>query len=130
MKKHAFEPHKVKREQIKALHDDVLVYNMAFDVRLTNGGIFLLNDNGKGYGIRPRWGRVYATGPEQQDVTVGQWVLVEHGRWTRGLEIEDESGEFTLRKIDPECIMMISDEEECPKLEGVSTAVHIDSKTM
>jgi hypothetical protein len=130
MKKHAFEPHKVKREQIKALHDDVLVYDMAFDVRLTNGGIFLLNDNGKGYGIRPRWGRVYATGPEQQDVTVGQWVLVEHGRWTRGLEIEDESGEFTLRKIDPECIMMISDEEECPKLEGVSTAVHIDSKTM
>ena len=130
MKKHAFEPHKVKREQIKALHEDVLVYDMAFDVRLTNGGIFLLNDNGKGYGIRPRWGRVYATGPEQQDVTVGQWVLVEHGRWTRGLEIEDESGEFTLRKIDPECIMMISDEEECPKLEGVSTAVHIDSKTM
>ena len=130
MKKHAFEPPKVKREQIKALHDDVLVYDMAFDVRLTNGGIFLLNDNGKGYGIRPRWGRVYATGPEQQDVTVGQWVLVEHGRWTRGLEIEDESGEFTLRKIDPECIMMISDEEECPKLEGVSTAVHIDSKTM
>ena len=130
MKKHAFEPHKVKREQIKALHDDVLVYDMAFDVRLTNGGIFLLNDNGKGYGIRPRWGRVYATGPEQQDVTVGQWVLVEHGRWTRGLEIEDESGGFTLRKIDPECIMMISDEEECPKLEGVSTAVHIDSKTM
>ena len=130
MKKHAFEPHKVKREHIKALHDDVLVYDMAFDVRLTNGGIFLLNDNGKGYGIRPRWGRVYATGPEQQDVTVGQWVLVEHGRWTRGLEIEDESGEFTLRKIDPECIMMISDEEECPKLEGVSTAVHIDSKTM
>ena len=130
MKKHAFEPHKVKREQIKALHDDVLVYDMAFDVRLTNGGIFLLNDNGKVYGIRPRWGRVYATGPEQQDVTVGQWVLVEHGRWTRGLEIEDESGEFTLRKIDPECIMMISDEEECPKLEGVSTAVHIDSKTM
>ena len=85
MKKHAFEPHKVKREQIKALHDDVLVYDMAFDVRLTNGGIFLLNDNGKGYGIRPRWGRVYATGPEQQDVTVGQWVLVEHGRWTRGV---------------------------------------------
>jgi hypothetical protein len=130
MKKHAFAPHKVKRCQINALHDDVLVYNMAFDVRFTNGGIFLLNDNGKGYGIRPRWGRVYAVGPKQQDVTVGQWVLVEHGRWTRGLEIEDESGEFTLRKIDPECIMMVSDEEECPKLEGVSTAVHIDNKTM
>ena len=130
MTKLAYQAHQLKREQLKPLNDSVIVGDMTFDERITTGGIVLLNDNGKSLGIRPRWGRVYATGPEQQDVTVGQWVLVEHGRWTRGLEIEDESGEFTLRKIDPECIMMISDEEECPKLEGVSTAVHIDSKTM
>jgi hypothetical protein len=103
---------------------------MAFDVRITQGGIWIPNDNGKGHGIRPRWGRVYAVGPEQQDVQVGQWVMVEHGRWTRGLEIVDESGETTLRKIDPNCIMMISDSEECPTAEGISTAVHIDNKTM
>ena len=130
MTKLAYQAHQIRREQLQALNDSVIVGDMVFDERMTTGGIVLLNDNGKSLGIRPRWGRVYATGPEQQDVTVGQWVLVEHGRWTRGLEIEDESGEFTLRKIDPECIMMISDEEECPKLEGVSTAVHIDSKTM
>jgi len=130
MKKPAFAPHKLNRRQIKALHDDILVHDMAFDTRITQGGIWIPNDNGKGHGIRPRWGRVYAVGPEQQEVRVGQWVMVEHGRWTRGLEIEDESGETTIRKVDPDCIMMISDEEECPDAEGISTAVHIDSKTM
>lgn len=124
-----FSPHKLRKEQIKALNDHILVSDMVFDARI-QGGIYLLNDNGKGYGIRPRWGRVYAVGPDQQDVRVGQWILVEHGRWTRGLEIEDESGERTIRKIDPKCIMMISDEEECPDVEGISTAVHIDKKTM
>jgi len=126
--KAAFAPHKLLKNQIKAIHDHVIVSDMVFDERLTTGGILLLNDNGKGYGIRPRWGRVYAVGHEQQDVKVGQWILVDHGRWTRGLDIEDETGKISIRKIDPKDILMVSDEEECPKLEGVSTAVHIDKK--
>lgn len=130
MKKHQFEPHKLKKEQIQALHDAVLVSDMAFDARISNGGIWIPNDNGKGLGIRPRWGRVYAVGPEQKEIQEGQWILVEHGRWTRGLEIEDESGERTIRKVDPNCIMMISDAEECPDIEGISTAVHISNQTM
>ena len=128
--KHQFEAHKLNKNQIVAIHDHILVSDMAFDVRITNGGIWLPNDNGKGHGIRPRWGRVYAVGPEQQDVKVGQWILVEHGRWTRGLDIEDESGPRTIRKIDPNCIMMVSDEEECPNVEGISTAVHIEKQEL
>ena len=127
-KKAMFSPHKLRKDQIQAIHDHIIVSDMSFDVRFTQSGIYIPNDNGKGYGIRPRWGRVYAVGPEQQDVRVGQWILVEHGRWTRGLEIEDESGERTIRKIDPKCIMMVSDEEECPNVEGISTAVHIEKK--
>ena len=130
MKKHAFEPHKLKLRQIRALHDDVLVADMEFDARITTGGIWVPNDNGKGLGIRPRWGRVYAVGPKQKDVRVGQWIMIEHGRWTRGLDIEDESGERTIRKIDPDCIMLISDDKQCPDAEGVSTAVHVDKKTV
>jgi len=127
-KKTMFTPHKLRRDQIKAIHDHIIVSDMSFDVRFTQSGIYIPNDNGKGYGIRPRWGRVYAVGPEQEDVQVGQWILVEHGRWTRGLEIEDESGERTIRKIDPKCIMMVSDEAECPNVEGISTAVHVEKK--
>jgi co-chaperonin GroES (HSP10) len=125
-----FAPHRVLKQQIKALKDHVLVHDMSFDVRITQSGIILPNDNGKGYGIRPRWGRVYAVGPDQHDVQVGQWIMVAHGRWTRGLEIEDEHGELTLRKIDPKDILLITDSEVSPQDDTMSTAVHVDKKTM
>jgi hypothetical protein len=125
-----YAPHKVEKQQLKALQNTVLVSDMVFDERISTGGIVLLNDNGKGNGIRPRWGRVYAIGPEQKDVNVGDWVLVAHGRWTRGLDIEDETGELTIRKIDPKDILLVSDDEECPTVEGISSAVHVDKKEM
>ena len=128
--KHAFEPHKVKRNKIKALHDNIIVYDMSFDGRKLNSGIILLNDDGKGYGIRPRWGRVYAIGPDQKDVQVDQWIMIAHGRWTRGVKIEDESGELTLRKIDPNDILLVSDSPEQPIDDTQSTAVHVDKKSM
>jgi hypothetical protein len=123
-----YAPHQVEKQQLKALKNTVLVSDMVFDERISTGGIVLLNDNGKGNGIRPRWGRVYAVGPEQKDVVVGDWVLVAHGRWTRGLDIEDETGELTIRKIDPKDILLVSDDEECPTVEGISSAVHVDKK--
>jgi len=125
-----YAPHKVEKQQLKALQNTVLVSDMVFDERISTGGIVLLNDNGKGNGIRPRWGRVYAIGSEQKDVNVGDWVLVAHGRWTRGLDIEDETGKLTIRKIDPKDILLVSDDEECPAVEGISSAVHIDKKEM
>lgn len=126
--KHQFEAHKLKKHQIKAIKDHILVHKMVFDERISTGGIVLLNDNGKGNGIRPRWGKVYAIGSEQKDVNVGQWVLVAHGRWTRGMDIEDENGKTTIRKIDPKDILLVSDEVDCPSLEGISTAIHVDKK--
>ena len=103
------EAHKIEREKLKTIHDHVLVYDMTFDGRQLGSGLVLLSDNGKGYGIRPRWGRVYAVGPDQTTVKVGQWVCIKHGRWTRGLEIEDSEGIKTLRRIDNDDILLISD---------------------
>jgi hypothetical protein len=125
-----FAPHKVRREQIKAIRDHVLVHEMAFDTRITQFGIILPNDNGTSLGIRPRWGKVYAVGPEQNNVRVGQWIMVAHGRWTRGLQLEDETGELTIRKIDPKDILMVTDSAESPQDDTQSDAVHIDKKTM
>jgi hypothetical protein len=97
-----------------------------FDERLSTGGIILVNDNGKSTGIRPRWGRVYAVGPDQHDIRVGTWICVEHGRWTRGIEIEDETGKQTLRRVDPKDIMMESD--ELPDDVTFSSAIHVEAK--
>lgn len=128
MIKPAYAPHQLKKNQIRAIKSDVIVTDMSFDVRLSTGGLILLNDNGKSTGIRPRWGRVYAVGPQQQDVRVGQWICVAHGRWTRGLDIEDESGKRTIRKIDPKDILLVSDSEEMPNDQTFSTAIHVEKK--
>ena len=64
----------------------------------------------KSSGIRPRWGKVYAIGPEQKDIQVGQYILISHGRWTRGIKIDDGTGEKVIRKVDNKDILLISDE--------------------
>lgn len=126
MTKAAYAAHQLQRRQLRPLKDSVIVSDMVFDVRISTGGIIIPNDNGKSTGIRPRWGRVYAVGPDQQDVSPGQWVCVEHGRWTRGIDIEDEDGKVTLRRVDPKDIMMISDEQ--PNDDTFSTAIHVEAK--
>lgn len=118
----------VKIKGINAIKDHVIVTDMHFGERRLNSGIVLLNDDEKSEGIRPRWGRVYAVGPEQNDVQVGQWVLIEHGRWTRGLKVEIDNQEFVIRRADPECIIFVSDEEP-PADETISDKLHMSSKS-
>ena len=127
MTKLAFQPYQLRQSQIHPLNNSVIVSEMIFDQRITSSGIILPNDNGTGSGIRPRWGQVYAVGPEQTDVTVGQWICVAHGRWTRGIDIEDESGKKTLRRIDPNDILMVSD--ELPQDDTMSDAVNVAKQT-
>jgi hypothetical protein len=116
-----------KIQSLRPLNNTVLVADMTFDQRQLSSGIVLLNDDGKSHGIRPRWGRVYATGPDQRDVRVGQWVLIAHGRWTRGIEIEDNSGNITLRKIDPKDILLVSN--QLPQDDTMSTAISIPERS-
>lgn len=104
----AYEAKKVK---IRAIHDWVIITNMNFGERVTSGGIVLRSDNAKAQGVYPRWGKVYAVGPEQKDVRVGQWILVQHGRWTRGMTIDDGDGEKVIQKVDLNGILAVSDHE-------------------
>jgi len=120
-----FKPIKIK--SIRALDDHVLVADMNFKERITTSGILLLNDDGRTAGIRPRWAKVYATGPDQEDIKIGQWILVAHGRWTRGVKIEDKDGEHVIRRIDPNDILLLSDEEPTGD-DTISSAELVDSK--
>jgi len=131
MTKSAFEPHRISQSQLKALNDNVLVADMEFDTRITQGGIIIPNDNGTSLGIRPRWGRVYAVGPKQTDVVVGQWIMVAHGRWTRGIDIDDGSADHkvTIRKIDPNDILLVSDDPDRPLDDTHSDAVYVPNKS-
>lgn len=104
----AFDAHEVK--SLKPLHDGVIVSDMKFTERFSPAGIFIPSDDKLVQGVRPRWGKVYAVGPEQKDITVGQWVCVTHGRWTRGIKIKDANGEHTVRRVDNNDILLVSDE--------------------
>ena len=101
-----------KIKSFRALQNYVIVTDMNFKEKLTSSGIIIPNSDGKLEGIHARWGRVYAVGDRQQDVQVGQYVLVKHGRWTRGTLIEDTEGEKTIRRIDPADILLVSDDPQ------------------
>lgn len=116
----------LKINSLRALKDHVLVADMNFGARTTSSGIHLLSDDMRTAGIRPRWAQVYAIGPDQEDITIGQWILVTHGRWTRGVKIEDPAGEHTIRRIDPKDVLLITN--DIPTDDNISDAILSDKK--
>jgi len=93
--------------QMVAIDDHIIVVDMdAEDEKIVNG-IIIPSERGGDRGVHPRWAQVCATGPNQEDVNVGEWVLVEHGRWTRGVKLDDGK---VYRKVDPDDILLVSDE--------------------
>jgi len=96
---------------IKPLKKRVLVSDMHFGETKTKGGIILTDDDGSEGGIHPRWGKVYAIGDQQEDVKVGEWVMVSHGRWSRGFKIKKKGVELEVRMIDENDILLVSDDE-------------------
>ena len=84
---------------------------MHFGEIKTAGGLILIDDDGTQSGIHPRWAKVYAIGSKQEDVKVGQWILVAHGRWSRALKVKKDNVELEVRMIDEDDILLVSDEE-------------------
>lgn len=103
---------KAQASKLRPIQAHVLVRDMNFGEQKSAGGLVLLSDDGKSEGVKPRWCRVFAIGPDQKDVKVGEWILVEHGRWTRGLEVEEDDGtKFTIWRVDTTGILMSADEK-------------------
>jgi len=97
---------------LRPLDNKVLVYEMEFGMEKSVGGIFLPSDDGKSTGIHPRWAKVYAIGPNQLDVKVGEWILLEHGRWSRGINYRTSEGDdIVIRLADTNAILMSTDEK-------------------
>ena len=104
----AFAPKKIK---VRALSKDILVVDMDMGDMTTTSGIVIQSDDGKAHGVKPRWAKVYKVGSEVDiDVKVGQWVLIEHGRWTRKINIDDGEGVKDFQKVEIKSIMAVADE--------------------
>jgi co-chaperonin GroES (HSP10) len=91
------------------IRKNVIVSDMYFGEQKTKGGLIIKDDDGTTRGIYPRWARVHAKGPENtEEYSVGDWVLIDHGRWTRSVVIDEGSGEKELRMIDVDAILIWS----------------------
>mgnify|MGYP001316789479 CR=1 FL=1 len=96
----------------RAIGDRVLVVNMNFGEQKTESGLIISSDDGKERGIYPRWGQVYSKGPKNKDpYDKGDWILITHGRWTRGMKCDTDEGEITFRMIDVDGILAYSEEK-------------------
>ena len=98
--------------KIKALKGKVIVSEIDGGEK-QYGSIVLLDDNGKSEGIHPRWTKVFSVGEGVTEIKEGQWILVEHGRWTRPMRIKDDAGvEHAYWGIDwPNGAIAVSDEK-------------------
>ena len=96
---------------LRPIKDKILVCNLQFGETVTPGGFILLDDDGKERGIHPRWAQVWKMGDDvDEDIELGDWVLVKHGRWTRTIEVHDENEKIKVNMIDPEAILLVSNE--------------------
>jgi len=96
--------------KVKAIGDKVLVSNMDFGEQKTKGGLILGSDDGKSRGVHARWGRVFDKGPRNtEEYKVGDWILIEHGRWTRGVEFETEDFKGTVRMVENSAVLGYSE---------------------
>ena len=99
---------------LKPVQNRVLVSHMHFGEQKTAGGLIIRSDDGETRGIYPRWGKVYSKGPKNiDDYKVGEWILIEHGRWTRGLKVDTEhDGEITFHMVDETGILAYSNDKQ------------------
>jgi hypothetical protein len=95
----------------RTIHNHILIKNMKHSETVLQSGIVLRSDNASSHGVRPRWAEVYMVGPTQKDVKPGDWVLLEHGRWSRKVKIEIEDSSIDLQLADPNGILLVSDIE-------------------
>lgn len=101
----------IEINELTPLKNTVLGYEIEHGTEKLASGIIKLCDVGKDEGIRPRRFTVYAVGPEIDYLKKGDRILVKHGRWSRGHDVEINGEEIKLHKIDPNDIELIFDEE-------------------
>jgi len=95
--------------KLTAIGNRVIVSDMYFGEQKTKSGLIISNDDGNVRGIYPRWAKVYSKGPDNKDpYEVGDWILIEHGRWTRSALFEDNGDELELRMVESESVLMYS----------------------
>lgn len=103
-------PTRIIADSFRPLRDSVFVRDLERGEMVTHAGLIIPNDNGSDRGIRDRWAQVHSIGPDVTDLSVGEWVLVKHGRWTPGIDLELSAGNVRVYRIEyPDAVLVIAD---------------------
>lgn len=83
---------------IKAMPEKILAYMIESPGghRKLASGILLPDKDAEASGIRPRWFKVFSVGERIDWITEGEYVLVEHGRWSNGMTVDEEDNKVYL----------------------------------
>jgi len=94
--------------KIKALRGKVLaeMIEKPDGLRKTKSGLILKDADNDTSGIRPRWFKVYSVGEDIDWVTQGQYLLVDHGRWSNGVKLDED---VKIYLVDNNDCLVISD---------------------
>ena len=74
----------------------------------TPGGRILMSKDGTESAVRPRWFKVYSVGEDIDWIAKGKYVLVDHGRWSNGMQVDTD---LKLYLLDNKDCLMESDED-------------------
>lgn len=96
-------------DKIKALPGKILaeMIDKPDGFRRTKNGLILKDADQDTSGIRPRWFKVFALGEDIDWLTEGQYLLVDHGRWSTGVKLSEDT---KLYLIDNNDCLVVSDE--------------------
>lgn len=93
---------------LKPLKGKVFVSDLDSGMKLTQAGIIIPDDDMTERGIRERWARVAAVGEDIDDIKVGEWILIKHGRWTSKMEFADRD----LWMVEyPDSVLLVSEND-------------------
>jgi hypothetical protein len=96
--------------QIEAIQSNI-IFKFTEDVTQTRfvnkaaSGILVTSGDGN-QTLMPRWGEALFVGPDVTEVNVGDFILIEPGKWTFGFYI----GDARYWKTDEDKIIGVSDE--------------------
>tara|TARA_B100000927_G_C16358459_1_gene426399 strand:- start:325 stop:672 length:348 start_codon:yes stop_codon:yes gene_type:complete len=66
----------------------------------SKSGLLIADKDMDESGIKPRWFKIYSVGDDVDFCTEGDYVLVAHGRWSRGVEIGPDEKVWLLDNDD------------------------------
>ena len=96
--------------KIRLLKKNILAYELEFGIQIHNG-IIIPDDDATLHGIHARWAKVYKVGPDIDDLKPGDYILIDHGRWSRGFKVDEGDGDVLVRWVDYKDVFIVTDEK-------------------